>query len=719
MSSGGSFVDTFYSGKTKLQHINTTPTTDMNPNTIQITNTPTDTHTLNMDENPNNKNQKIDKSNEFFDSSLNKNDDLMNKPSIDIIETLLRERKAQEKEIQRLSNMMDQILKRSEHKIMKMNENDTLLSEITAISLMLTSASTYKKPDESKTLPKCVGGYSRYNEPIGDTGDQDSDQLAEDPLILNECDEDGKDSIGNQRIGTKWSIPLLNKNNYVHWKRKVDWALKVQGVKHFVENKYQEPARNHVHFKGFNIAYGLVANSISNDVMNILGEIQENPYDLYQRVCELNNPRTAVSRLVNRIKYFQIKCEDSASITKFCSKIETMSSKIDSFSLFTEQMMEKMSSMSVSECIKETIKVIDEADRLAILLGGLPEEFDTQASILRADPSTTYIKAKEMLEAAAYKLKSDNPKKESVAAASDGKIICNKCKKPGHKASECKSGRGRGRGTSDRGRRSSKQKDEEMSFLFMAGETLDDDDDDQETSLTKKGRYATVDSGATKHVVGASAKELLSNVSKMVRGCKLHLPNGQVLIAREKGDLDFMVGNGKNDKRKITDVVISEEVAGDVLISVARICDKGARVTFDANKCRILKKIGKKWVVAITAKRNGNLYQFPIDGSEKYENETIKLIVNKKEEPKNVDTKENVSISQLQLLHQRLGHCNIKALKRAIRDQNLGGVSEKALQQVMKLCTICAMTKIKRATKPKKSTTKTLGRSSEVCADAA
>ena len=488
MSSGGSFVDTFYSGKTKLQHINTTPTTDMNPNTIQITNTPTDTHTLNMDENPNNKNQKIDKSNEFFDSSLNKNDDLMNKPSIDIIETLLRERKAQEKEIQRLSNMMDQILKRSEHKIMKMNENDTLLSEITAISPMLTSASTYKKPDESKTLPKCVGGYSRYNEPIGDTGDQDSDQLAEDPLILNECDEDGKDSIGNQRIGTKWSIPLLNKNNYVHWKRKVDWALKVQGVKHFVENKYQEPARNHVHFKGFNIAYGLVANSISNDVMNILGEIQENPYDLYQRVCELNNPRTAVSRLVNRIKYFQIKCEDSASITKFCSKIETMSSKIDSFSLFTEQMMEKMSSMSVSECIKETIKVIDEADRLAILLGGLPEEFDTQASILRADPSTTYIKAKEMLEAAAYKLKSDNPKKESVAAASDGKIICNKCKKPGHKASECKSGRGRGRGTSDRGRRSSKQKDEEMSFLFMAGETLDDDDDDdQDTSLTKKG----------------------------------------------------------------------------------------------------------------------------------------------------------------------------------------------------------------------------------------
>ena len=125
-----------------------------------------------------------------------------------------------------------------------------------------------------------------------------------------------------------------------------------------------------------------------------------------------------------------------------------MSQKIDSFSLFTEEALEKMSTMTVVEIVKEVIKVIDEADRLAILLGGLPDEFDTQANILRADPKTTYTKAKDLLEAAAFQFKSDKPsKKESIASVGEKKIVCNMCKKPGHKAFECRSrGRGKGRG---------------------------------------------------------------------------------------------------------------------------------------------------------------------------------------------------------------------------------------------------------------------------------
>ena len=309
MASGGSFLNTFYSKNSKLHNVNNTPTPDINTHTSQNTNTPNGTDNPKKDENPDHKDESNDKISDLYANTAEKNSDFLNKSTTAVIEMLLRERKAQEKEIKRLSNMMFEIMKNSNKNVEKMNENDLFLSEIKPISPLLASESTYKRSDEQTTTPKCVGGYSRYNERMGDVTDHVNEQLADDTLNLNDSDEGEKNPFENQQIGTKWSIPVLNKNNYVHWKRKVDWALKVKGVKHFVENKYQEPARSHANFKGFNIAYGLVANSISNEVMNILGEMQENPYDLYQRICELNNPRTAVSRLVNRIKYFQIKCD--------------------------------------------------------------------------------------------------------------------------------------------------------------------------------------------------------------------------------------------------------------------------------------------------------------------------------------------------------------------------------------------------------------------------
>ena len=55
----------------------------------------------------------------------------------------------------------------------------------------------------------------------------------------------------------------------------------------------------------------------------------------------------------------------------------------------------------------------------------------------------TYEKAKEVLENAQFHIKSDQ-EKDSVASVSDK--TCTKCKKTGHLAKDCWSGRGRGRG---------------------------------------------------------------------------------------------------------------------------------------------------------------------------------------------------------------------------------------------------------------------------------
>ena len=497
----------------------------------------------------------------------------------------------------------------------------------------------------------------------------------------------------------KWTIPPLTKKNYIIWKKKVDWALFVKGVERYVQTRVDMPGRKHPDFQGFTTAYGLIANNIHHEVTNLLGEVQDNPYDLYHRIVELFNPKTAGTRLINRIKYFQLRCQDM-SITKFCSSIEKMSAKIDSFSLFNENMMRKMSEMTLIEVIKEVIKVIDEADKLAILLGGLNEAYQTQESLLRADPTMTYEKAKEVLENAQFHIKSDQ-EKDSVASASDKS--CTKCKKSGHLAKDCWSGRGRGRGKG-RGRGRGKEKDknkgsdDDLSCLFMASEDME----------PQTAKYVTIDSGATQHVAGVNARGLLENIQKLEKATRLHLPNGETIIAREKGNLKVVLGNGKADRHEITNVVLSDQVKGNgpILISVAKLCNKGAKVTFDKNKCQISVKHKGKWIPRITAERRGNLYKFPINALDT-ENDELNIIMNREAEPEiNKEIiKKNISISELQLMHQRLGHCNIQALKMAIKAGNLKGVSEKALEQVMKECTVCAVSKIKKTSRPKESTT--------------
>ena len=314
------------------------------------------------------------------------------------------------------------------------NKNKNLFPRSPIYQNLLNGGIEIKKEEEDTLMsPNDKGNSSKLGSPFHKEEEDETVHV------------DFTNSSGNNNnnipdtLRAKWTVPMLGKKNYVHWKKKVDWLLKFKNLHEFVEVRFPEPERNSPYYIRFNEAYVIVANSVSDDVMLTLGELQPNPYDLYNRIKEINNPITASSRLVNRIKYFQIKCNDSASITKFCSNIEMMSQKIDSFSLFTEEALEKMSSMTVIEIVKEVIKVIDEADRLAILLGGLPDDFETQANILRADPKTTYTKAKELLEAAAFQFKSDKPsKKESIASVGDKKITCNVCKKPGHKAFECR-----------------------------------------------------------------------------------------------------------------------------------------------------------------------------------------------------------------------------------------------------------------------------------------
>ena len=625
------------------------------------------------------------------------------------IQDLIEGKKRQEKEIEDLKRMLSPKEKDEDVNggLVNMNFDDLLVEDAPStihgvsptknLNKNMNFFEYHNKCDEknekSPHKNKNLFPRSSISHTLFDDGVEGEKKEEEDEFI--NIDSTNAMGINNDTLRAKWTVPKLGKRNYVHWKQKVDYLLKFKNLIEFVETRFPEPERRSPHFIRFNEAYIIVANSVSEDVMSTLGELQTNPYDLYQRIKEINNPITASSRLVNRIKYFQIKCSDASSITKFCSNIESMSQKIDSFSLFSEKMLERMTEMSVTEIVKEVIKVIDEADRLAILLGGLPEEFETQANILRADASTTYIKAKELLEAAAFQFKSEKPgKKDSVASASEKRITCHVCKKTGHKAVDCRSrGRGKGRG---RGREKS-QNEDEVSYMFMATTQPQED---------TEAKYATVDSGATKHIAGSSLKELILNKSKLEKPCLLHLPNGEKLIAREKGDVKITLGEAKSQQHFIKDVIYSEDVSSNVLlVSVAKICDKGARVLFDAKGCKIQMREKKQWKTVIQAKRRGDLYQFPLNKFDTSDEESVNLIINRETEPNEKIKPKRMRLPALLLLHQRLGHASPTEIKNAIKGKFLKGTSDKVLEQVLKSCTVCAETKIRRSARPNRSTT--------------
>ena len=151
-------MNTFYSKNSKLHNVNNTPTPDINTHTSQNTNTPNGTDNPKKDENPDHKDKNNDKISDLYANTAEKNSDFLNKSTTAVIEMLLCERKAQEEEIKRLSNVVNEIVNKSDKKCLKMRP-ESLLNEISAISPIMTSQSTYKKVDDERKIPKCVGGF--------------------------------------------------------------------------------------------------------------------------------------------------------------------------------------------------------------------------------------------------------------------------------------------------------------------------------------------------------------------------------------------------------------------------------------------------------------------------------------------------------------------------------------------------------------------------------
>lgn len=560
----------------------------------------------------------------------------------------------------------------------------------------------------------------------------------------------------------RFSVPKLTKQSYVEWKRKIDAALFFMQATEYIQSdvSYEQVKDDPSKAHKFMSAYTLIDNEIAGDIRQNLGVLTPySPYHLYKRVVDLFEPKNAASRLRNRRRFFRLTCSDPRDVGKFCTMIEQMCSNSSTMSLFTDDVIRKIMGVpadfyiseqdmrSKREFICRVIKEVEDTDKMAVLLGGIPDVFEVVTTIIENDPTATYNKSKDMLIHHAQKIVQEtivsSERVNAISSASSqssnpsppaqSSRRCTHCNRDGHLVTKCfdlhpelsRKGKSRGRGRGATNARSgvgrsnnsvSQSQDDVSNFdiatLFLGDTDISDGEDVPATvnnvrELQESGvRTAFLDSGASRHMTGPYTSDLLSERRNMERPVRIHFPNGQSSLASEQASISFSNRSTPNGSPVvINDVIVSESLVNTVF-SVARICDMNSVVVFSKNEAIILRKnddgiptpvmriprVGNLYKVDLDVpQRLLNLDSLPVDVAEVNSNEVEDFIL-----------KEDTT-SEILKLHYKLGHVNEYALQKAIDNGSFLGISKKTIKQAIGKCVICDVAKMRKRSCPKKS----------------
>ncbi len=560
----------------------------------------------------------------------------------------------------------------------------------------------------------------------------------------------------------RFNIPKLTKQSYVEWKRKVDAALYFMQATDYIQRevKYEEVKDNLNLALKFMSAYTLIDNEISMEIRQNLGVlVPYSPYHLYRCIVELFEPRNAASRLRNRRRFFRLTCAEPKDVGKFCTIIEQMCSNLATMSVFTDEVIAKMvnkdnpDSVSAKEIdqkrvfIEKVVKVIEDIDKMAVLLGGIPDAFETITTIIENDPSASYNTSKDMIVAQAQKItQSIGPSSErlnvvstSISSASPSPTVsmsnsnhCTHCNRDGHTIVKCwnlhpelapksRGGRG-GRGSHGRGRGQNQAQSSgpsniedaggfDFATLFIGEEDEQPTDQAQSLKSVKMSNNlqvctAYLDSGASWTMTGPHTNDLLKDRQPLDRSVVIHYPNGAYSVADESATLSFpskqAVGNGEVSFRN---VIISDTIKNTVF-SVAKICDTGAVVAFCKTHAVVLRKNSEGTPVPVwTVPRVGNLYKADLDIPCKEVN-----LTNCPDDYPEVNflgiedlLKVEPPASDLIKLHYRLGHVNEYAIKKAVAAGTLLGIPKDVSRDSIGKCIVCDVAKMRKKSRPKES----------------
>lgn len=152
-------------------------------------------------------------------------------------------------------------------------------------------------------------------------------------------------------------------------------------------------------------AWKIVAGSLSRECAHLVLKVVEyNPYDAYHAIIEKFDPPLTSSHLAQRHAFYKAQCHFARDVLKFISDIDMASDKLQQQVLnhtakfFTRLNKKKYTVQMLDPNIMDLLKELMELEKLAVLLGGLPSDFEVITILIENDRRSSYKTAVSMIQ---------------------------------------------------------------------------------------------------------------------------------------------------------------------------------------------------------------------------------------------------------------------------------------------------------------------------------
>lgn len=355
--------------------------------------------------------------------------------------------------------------------------------------------------------------------------------------------------------------------------------------------------------------------------------------------------------------------------------------------------------------LKSIGATLEELDVVCHLILTLPKSFDGLVTALETMDTTKitieFVKSR-LLDECGKRAACGNGRSgrsnDSIAMQADrSKVICHRCKKPGHIKVNCRVKLAKKNVVNDKKSVGANcaDKDDNPEFLLceqqdVISESVGNNDDIASCCMgaktSKKGSDGfkkinfVLDSGATHHIVN---DKIFFNSMHGIEPISISTAKaGASLVAKKKGDISIKTFfNGDNSTKTIRNVLFVENLKCN-LLSIRQLTDKGYKITFNGDDAFISKN-GKNM---FTARRNGQLYQ------------TIFYV--ERSVFAGIAGEEQLNKASQNLWHFRLAHLNVSDMKKMVNQNMAIGLDKLKVNIDEKFCESCVIGKQTRLPYP-------------------